>query len=186
MKPREKILLLGPEGITDKELLMLLIGSGVRGRSVDAVAEDLLDRFGNIYGVLFADIKSLMQAPGVGEATATRLVGVGSLIRRFVGFYLPEEEYLFVVCDENSSIHTLIIRGDRNKVEIPDINLLRICGGEVSLIHYHPEEKEPSLSDEEVLLLFRKIDVKVRSYTIADGRLNIFDVISKMDFIKGE
>ncbi len=186
MKPREKILLLGPEGISDKELLMLLIGSGVRGRPVDIVAEDLLERFGNIYGVLLSDIETLMKIPGVGKATATRLVGVGSLIRRFAGFSLPKEEYVIIVCGENSSMYTLIIRGDKNKVEIPDINLLHMCGREVSLIHYHPNEKKPSLSDEEVLLLFRKIDVKVRSYTIVDGRLNIFDVISKMDFVKGE
>ena len=42
MRPRERMLMDGVSSLNDTELLELLIGSGLRGRSAEIVAGDLL------------------------------------------------------------------------------------------------------------------------------------------------
>ena len=41
-RPREKLLYMGPESLSDKELLAILIGHGLRGKSALDLAENLL------------------------------------------------------------------------------------------------------------------------------------------------
>ena len=42
-RPREKLLKFGPEALSDKELLAILIGHGLKGKSAIDMAEELLN-----------------------------------------------------------------------------------------------------------------------------------------------
>jgi DNA repair protein RadC len=42
-RPRERMILRGAEALSDQELLAILIGSGNKERSVNAIAKDLME-----------------------------------------------------------------------------------------------------------------------------------------------
>ena len=60
-RPREKLLARGPAALSDTELLALLLRTGLAGRGVLAMAQDLIERFGGLAGLLQADAGSLRQ-----------------------------------------------------------------------------------------------------------------------------
>jgi DNA repair protein RadC len=82
-RPREKLLAQGPCALSDTELLALLLRTGLAGRGVLAMAQDLLDRFGGLSGLLRADASSLRQVPGLGgPAKRSQLLAVLEIARR--------------------------------------------------------------------------------------------------------
>lgn len=79
-RPRERLLMHGPEPLSDAELLALLIGTGVRGKSAVQLARELLrDGFRQLGR---RDIAELARVPGVGTAKATRIAAAFELSRR--------------------------------------------------------------------------------------------------------
>lgn len=82
-KPRERLMLLGPEALSDTELLAILIRTGRPGRTVVAVAEDLLELAGgrlSELGRLPPDAYQLVC--GIGMARAVELAAAMELGRR--------------------------------------------------------------------------------------------------------
>ena len=56
-QPRERLFLVGEEGLSDSEILALILGtSGVRGRDVFSLARQILRVFGGIWGLAYAGI----------------------------------------------------------------------------------------------------------------------------------
>jgi len=182
MKPREKILKLGPEGLSDQELLVTIISSGIKGRSVFDIASNLLKRFHDLAGVFGASMEDLLEVPGVGPAIASRIVTIGEVIRRLYSVKLPSIEILLVVCD-NSRMGILILGNER---EIESIDWLDVlpCGN-VRIFHYHNDEKLPSISDEWFMFYLRNLGYHVIEYKILTSNFSIYDVISKIDIVKG-
>ena len=80
-RPREKMARLGAEALTDKELLMLLIGSGTSGRDVSDVAAELLSHLDR-NNMMTAD--EIMRVPGLGRAKASAIDAALELGRRRV------------------------------------------------------------------------------------------------------
>lgn len=67
-RPREKFLEKGADALTKSELLAILLGSGIKGKNVKELAEQIIDKFeGNF---LKADIKDLQKIAGIGQAKA--------------------------------------------------------------------------------------------------------------------
>lgn len=81
-RPREKLLLQGASALNEAELLALLLGQGVPGKSVLTVAGDLLQGFGSLRAVLTAPTEMLCAHPGVGAARYARLQAALELSRR--------------------------------------------------------------------------------------------------------
>jgi DNA repair protein RadC len=82
-RPRERMLRLGADALSDVELVALLLGSGRRGASALDTARDLLAAHGGLAGLAHADPAALLRSPGVGPAKATRVVAGLALARRF-------------------------------------------------------------------------------------------------------
>ncbi len=82
LRPREKLRLLGAEGLTDRELLAAVLGCATRRRSVLAVAEDLLRAGGRLDGLSDLGLAELRIVPGVGAAGACRIAAVVEIARR--------------------------------------------------------------------------------------------------------
>jgi len=90
-RPREKLLARGPAALSDTELLALLLRTGLAGRGVLALAQDLLERFGGLAGLLQADATSLRQVPGLGgPAKRSELLAVMEIARRAMAQRLAE------------------------------------------------------------------------------------------------
>jgi len=81
-RPREKLLALGPTALADAELLALLLRTGLKGTSVLQLAEQLLERFGGVAGLLHAEVDGLKLVKGLGPAKRAELVAVLELARR--------------------------------------------------------------------------------------------------------
>lgn len=81
-RPRERMRRLGVGSLTDDEVLALVLGSGQTGRSVLALARAVLRRTGGFPGLATMDFARLEQLPGVGPATAGRLVAITEIWRR--------------------------------------------------------------------------------------------------------
>ena len=58
-RPREKLLQRGPAALSDAELLALLLRTGIQGKNVVQLAQELVDRFGGIAGLLHSGADAL-------------------------------------------------------------------------------------------------------------------------------
>ena len=82
-RPREKLLLKGPAGLTDAELIAILIGSGTANLSAVDVSKKVLQHVnGNLHELARLSIKDLMKVKGIGEARAVTIVAALELGRR--------------------------------------------------------------------------------------------------------
>ena len=82
-RPRERLLALGPEALSDAELLAIYLRVGVRGKSAVDLARDLLQRFDGRLGALVeASLDDLASVSGIGMAKAAQLKASFELARR--------------------------------------------------------------------------------------------------------
>ncbi len=88
-RPREKLLARGAGALSDSELLALLLRTGIVGKSVLHLADELLadpkdnpNGFGGIAGLLNASMTDLQRIKGIGPAKQAELIAVLELARR--------------------------------------------------------------------------------------------------------
>jgi len=92
-QPREKLLARGAGALSDPELLALLLRTGTAGRGVLQMAQEVLDRFGGIAGLLHTGAEDLKQVKGLGgPAKRAELLAVLELARRAMAQQLKERE----------------------------------------------------------------------------------------------
>jgi DNA repair protein RadC len=92
-RPREKLLQRGASALSDAELLALLLRTGMAGKGVLQMAQELLDRFDGIAGLLHTSADDLKQIKGLGgSAKRAQLVAVLELARRALAEQLRERE----------------------------------------------------------------------------------------------
>ncbi|HYP84946.1 RadC family protein [Variovorax sp.] len=83
LRPREKLLARGPAALGDAELLALLLRTGIAGKNVLQLAQELLDHFGGLSGLLHASLPELAAIKGLGgSAKRAELAAVLELSRR--------------------------------------------------------------------------------------------------------
>ncbi|MFM8575252.1 MAG: DNA repair protein RadC [Limnohabitans sp.] len=90
-RPREKLLERGPQALSDVELLAILLRTGMAGKNVLSLAEELLAP-GGIPGLLHASRQQLQAFKGLGPAKQAELLAVAELARRSIGQQLRERE----------------------------------------------------------------------------------------------
>lgn len=82
-RPRERLLALGAEALSDAELLAIYLRVGVRGKSAVDLARDLLQRFdGQLATLVDASLEELASVSGIGMAKAAQLKASFELARR--------------------------------------------------------------------------------------------------------
>jgi DNA repair protein RadC len=92
-RPREKLLARGAQALSDTELLALLLRTGTAGKSVLLLAQELLDSFDGIAGLLNSTADDLKRIKGLGgPAKRAELVAVLELSRRAMAQQLKERE----------------------------------------------------------------------------------------------
>ena len=90
-RPREKLLARGPQALSDVELLAILLRTGMAGKNVFQLSEELLRPEG-IAGLLQATVQSLKLVKGLGPAKQAELLAVFELARRALSQRLKERE----------------------------------------------------------------------------------------------
>ena len=90
-RPREKLLSRGPAALSDAELLALLLRSGIPGKNVLQLAQELVNRFGGVAGLLHTPAEALKTVKGLGPAKRAELVAVLELSRRALAQQLTQK-----------------------------------------------------------------------------------------------
>ncbi len=84
MKPRERMFEVGPENLSDQELLAILLRTGYKGKSVMQMAEDLLVSGNGLGGLSDNSLQALSKIKGIKNEKATTLAAAFELSRRLL------------------------------------------------------------------------------------------------------
>lgn len=174
-RPRERLLAHGPGALSDAELLALLLGTGVRGKSAVDLGRELLARYGGFAGLFEADFHAVK---GVGPAKkvhvlaaleiskryllekakgASALTSPGS-VRDYLRLSLASREHEVFVCIWLDAQHRVLesqelFRGTLTQTSVYPRevvkNALRVNAAGVIFAHNHPSGvAQPSQADE--------------------------------------
>ena len=177
-RPREKLLQRGPAALSDAELLALLLRTGIQGKNVVQLAQELVDRFGGVAGLLHSGADALKAVKGLGPAKRAEIMAVVELARRalaqeikqkplfdspqVVAHYLqlhfghkPHEVFAVMFLDSQHRLLAMeeLFRGTLTQTSVyPREVVLRALhhhAAAVVLAHNHPSgTAEPSRADE--------------------------------------
>ena len=81
-RPRERLASLGPQALSNAELIAILLRVGVKGESAVAVGQRLLNKFSGLTGLHRAPFEELKNQHGLGEAKASQIKAAIELGRR--------------------------------------------------------------------------------------------------------
>jgi DNA repair protein RadC len=194
-RPRERLVRLGAETLTDIELLATVLGTGMVGRDVLAVARDLLNVLRK--GPAAPTLEALLQIRGIGRAKAITLLASYEFFRRrlqsrgtvienpaeiipYLRARTSNKQEHFLCASLNGAQELLEIRtvtvGLLDRVEIHPREVfadpLTDRAAAVLLAHNHPAQRlDPS-----------EADLNVTSQLIAAGRLLGIQVIDHIIF----
>ncbi|NJS35403.1 MAG: DNA repair protein RadC [Brachymonas sp.] len=93
-RPREKLLARGARALSDAELLALLLRTGMQGKNVIALAQEIVSKFGGIAGLLHASPEAMKDIKGLGPAKRAELQAVLELSRRALAQQMQEKPVL--------------------------------------------------------------------------------------------
>ena len=80
-RPREKFLKKGPEALSKSDLLAILLGSGIKGKNVQKLSQQIINKFGKNF--LNTTVDDLQKVSGIGQAKALQVASAISLVKRF-------------------------------------------------------------------------------------------------------
>jgi DNA repair protein RadC len=93
-RPREKLLELGVEALSDAELLAIFLRVGVTGKSAVDLARDLLTQFGSLNGIFAAQLSELTQVHGIGNSKYVQLQAIFEMSRRALNEQMQVKDIL--------------------------------------------------------------------------------------------
>ena len=145
-RPREKLLARGPQALSDVELLAILLRTGMVGKNVFQLSEELLGPDG-IAGLLQATVQSLQLVKGLGPAKQAELLAVFELARRALSQRLKEREafetpdavkqYLQLqLAHKNHEVFTVLFLDNQNRM----LAMEELFRGTLSQTSVYPRE----------------------------------------------
>ena len=195
-RPRERLALRGPAGLSAAELIACVWGTGAGGRSALDLAEDALARHASVAALARAGIPELAAIPGVGIAKAGRLAAAFELGRRSVADWPVGRWTIRTPRDVAERLQVEMGRLEREELRVLSLNAknvvqrvsqvyvgnvtsslvrvgelfrdaVRLDASGIVLVHNHPSG-DPTPSPE---------DLHLTAEAIAAGRLLDLDVL---------
>lgn len=177
-RPRERFLKKGADALSKSDLLAILLGSGMKGKNVKQLSENIIKKFGKNFLNLTVD--SLQEISGIGQAKALQITSAISLVKRFyedeqskgtsirnaqdvvsLSYDLKEKKKEYLICLYLDARNSLL------KKEIVSVGLLdktllhpreifypavELNAASVILVHNHPTgNSTPSKNDNKVV-----------------------------------
>ena len=188
-RPRERLLKVGPRNLADRELLALMLGSGLPGQDAIELGAALIEYAGDLSALMAADPYALTKVPGIGVAKAVRVIGAFELGRRAAEAVprrritcssdvvseaapylrgLQQERVVVVACDAAGGVLRVMSLtdggSDRSLLPVRDVlhRVLSIGASRFAVAHNHPSGSlEPSGADLEVTERLREAAMTV-------------------------
>lgn len=178
-RPREKLVRLGAEALSNAELLSIILRTGSTRQTAVRLADELLTRVDGLRGLIDVSVEELMKIPGIGPVKAMQLVALSELTRRvhaaqhmrrkidsadeLVELLMPQmrfstkEVFLLVLLNSQNQIIAMqeISKGTVNETIVHPREVfreaIRRSSTAIVLVHNHPSgDPEPSEEDLEV------------------------------------
>jgi DNA repair protein RadC len=146
-RPREKLHELGPDALSNAELIAILLRSGLKGRNAVEVGEQVLKRFGTLTALAKARVEDLRAIKGIGRDKAVTLIAAFSLARKMANelrrdmpvLDTPEAVAMLMREDmrlrEVETFHVLLLNTRRRLIEVN-----KISDGTLDTLLVHPRE----------------------------------------------
>jgi DNA repair protein RadC len=179
-RPRERLARLGPQVLSNAELLAILLRVGVVGENAVQVGQRLLQEFGGLPGLHRADYDEVCHSYGIGPAKASQIKAAIELGRRltveapeerptisspadaaalvqYEMSALEQEELRVILLDTRNHVEDIIkvYRGSLNssQVRIGELfkHAIRRNSAAIIIVHNHPSG-DPSPSPDDIAL----------------------------------
>ena len=102
--PRERLFGRGAASLSDTELVVIFLGSGLSGHNVFDLARSLLARFGSLRGILEATPRDFDGMHGIGPAKTAVLLAVIEMARRALAERAREQPLV----DSTEAVHDYV------------------------------------------------------------------------------
>jgi DNA repair protein RadC len=95
--PGDKLIDRGADDLSDAELLSIIISTGIKGKSAEKIAEEILLKFGSFKGMANQPLKKFLDIKGLGDAKIVRIAAAFGIAKRCVEAVIKElkEDQLF-------------------------------------------------------------------------------------------
>lgn len=90
--PGGKLIERGADSLSDAELLAIIIGTGIKGKPAEKLAEEILNKFGSFKGMTNQPLQKFLDFKGLGDVKIVRIAAVFEIARRIVDKVLKEYE----------------------------------------------------------------------------------------------
>lgn len=80
--PGGKLRELGPDKLSDAELLAILVSTGDRNRSAEEIAQELLNKFSSFKGLANQPLEKLLKIKGLGDVKIIRIAAAFEIAKR--------------------------------------------------------------------------------------------------------
>lgn len=178
-RPREKLLLRGPQNLTDAELIAILLRTGTKGKSVIAMAQEIISKENNLAQLAAKSSADLVKTSGVGKDKAATLLAAFEISRRILyqskwysqkkitspadiaEIFIPllrdeiKEQFIVVCLNSSNKIikYEKISQGNLNSSVVHPREIFKSAvennSASIILIHNHPSEN-PEPSNEDI------------------------------------
>ena len=147
-RPRDRLLAMGPESLSESELMALIIGSGTKEMTAIDLARDILGHFRNsLFQLSRANLEDLCAIHGVGPAKACGLLAVFSLARRLAAeeameqftIHRPESAAPYLIqllAGKSKEEFHILLLDTKNRI----LRSSQITSGLLDRSHVHPRE----------------------------------------------
>lgn len=184
-RPRERLLAMGADSLTERELLALVLRSGRQDEDAVGLAASLLAEYGGVRGLASALPEELVRRSGVGVAKSASIVAafrLGRLVSTTHGVPMKlasgqdvataarphldgarRERVVVLICDSSNRLRWVerVSEGsiDRSLVSVREVlnAVLRHDGRAFAVVHNHPSgDPTPSEADFETTKALRR------------------------------
>jgi DNA repair protein RadC len=183
-RPRERLMLHGPQALSSSELIALILGSGTKGKSVLALSQELLSHFGSLHHLLDASIEDLCRVKGLGKAKAVQLKA--ALSQAYLGvrdLIVHEKKEIFgaILLDAKGAVirwEVISVGTLTNAIVHPRevfYSAIKYLAASLILVHNHPSgDPTPSFEDrfltEQLIEASHAISIPILDHLVIGNR----------------
>jgi len=80
--PGGKLREVGAQALTDAELLAILISTGIKGKSAEEIAKEVLERFGSLSEMANVPLERFLEIKGLSDVKIIRIAAAFEIARR--------------------------------------------------------------------------------------------------------